>query len=78
MVGCRSCRTSPAAQRSEGKQLCDGPYSNRIENGRFSLVAGVQLAYGERHAIHGDVRARASAISDHSPAHQSARLIPAA
>lgn len=39
------------------------PYSNRIENGRFSFGGQeIQLAYGERHAIHGDVRTRPWAV----------------
>jgi len=40
------------------------PYSNRIENGRFAFEDRVvQLAHGERHAIHGDVRSRAWAVA---------------
>jgi aldose 1-epimerase len=35
------------------------PYSNRIENGTFTFQGRrYQLAHGERHAIHGDVRTR--------------------
>jgi aldose 1-epimerase len=35
------------------------PYSNRIENGAFTFGGqSYQLAYGERHAIHGDVHSR--------------------
>lgn len=35
------------------------PYSNRIENGRFTFNGqSYQLANGERHASHGDVRTR--------------------
>ncbi|HMN29167.1 MAG TPA: hypothetical protein PKE45_13535 [Caldilineaceae bacterium] len=41
------------------------PYSNRIENGIFSFADRViQLAHGERHAIHGDVRQRAWAVEE--------------
>ncbi|MCB0085739.1 MAG: hypothetical protein KDE47_32580, partial [Caldilineaceae bacterium] len=33
------------------------PYSNRIENGRFTFAGQThQLAHGEHHAIHGDTR----------------------
>ncbi len=36
------------------------PYSNRVENGRFTFQGqAYQLANGERHASHGDVRGRA-------------------
>lgn len=36
------------------------PYSNRIEGGRFTFQSqAYQLANGERHASHGDVRGRA-------------------
>jgi aldose 1-epimerase len=39
------------------------PYSNRIENGHFTFGGQeIQLAYGERHAIHGDVRTRPWAV----------------
>ena len=39
------------------------PYSNRIENGRFTFNGqSYQLANGERHASHGDVRTRAWAV----------------
>ena len=35
------------------------PYSNRIENGAFTFLGkSYQLAYGERHAMHGDVHSR--------------------
>jgi aldose 1-epimerase len=44
------------------------PYSNRIENGRFSFQGQqYQLAHAERHASHGDVRYRpwtVDAVSD--------------
>ena len=43
------------------------PYSNRIENGRFTFNGqSYQLANGERHASHGDVRTRAWAVDEAS------------
>jgi aldose 1-epimerase len=45
------------------------PYSNRIEHGRFPFAGQEhQLAHGDRHSIHGDVRTRpwlVDAQSDH-------------
>jgi aldose 1-epimerase len=46
------------------------PYSNRIEQGRFTFADRVvQLAHGERHAIHGDVRSRAWVVEEQSGQH---------
>lgn len=43
------------------------PYSNRIENGRFVFKGrDHQLAHGERHAIHGDVRGRPWVVTEQS------------
>jgi len=50
--------------REEGSRLNSAsflmvPYSNRIQNGAFAFQGkSYQLAYGERHAIHGDVHSR--------------------
>lgn len=44
------------------------PYSNRIEGGRFTFQGqSYQLANGERHASHGDVRGRAWQVDAVSP-----------
>lgn len=41
------------------------PYSNRIENGRFTFAGkSYQLANGERHASHGDVRTRPWVVAE--------------
>jgi aldose 1-epimerase len=43
------------------------PYSNRIADGRFTFAGqSYQLAHGERHAIHGDVRGRAWQVNEHT------------
>ncbi len=43
------------------------PYSNRIEDGRFTFAGEThQLANGERHASHGDVRGRPWQIQEQS------------
>ncbi|MEZ4707204.1 MAG: hypothetical protein R3A44_08365 [Caldilineaceae bacterium] len=48
------------------------PYSNRIENGRFTFAGQThQLAHGERHSIHGDTRQRAWRVTESS----STRLV---
>lgn len=44
------------------------PYSNRIENGRFTFAGkSYQLANGERHASHGDVRTRPWVVEEAQP-----------
>lgn len=58
--------------RREGVELKESnfimlPYSNRIENGRFTFGGNAyQLAKGERHAIHGDVRTRPWKVEEQS------------
>ncbi|MFH1566717.1 MAG: aldose 1-epimerase, partial [Gemmatimonadota bacterium] len=44
------------------------PYSNRIENGRFTFQGrAYQLEGAERHAIHGDVRGRPWQTEERTP-----------
>ena len=41
------------------------PYSNRIEDGRFTFAGRThQLAHGDHHAIHGDTRQRAWRVAE--------------
>ena len=55
------------------------PYSNRIENGRFSFEGSqYQLAPGEDHAIHGDVHLRSWTPNTISPSHISCQFSAAA
>lgn len=55
------------------------PYSNRIENGRFTFAGQqYQLKGAEGHAIHGDVRERPWEVVERTPARLAARFDSAA